>query len=193
MRSFPLKDDVGDKSRHCGQDIINELSRHPPSLQSKASGFSLIEVLIALLILALGVLANAKLQLMSLHSIRFATQQGQAANLAEYIRHKISANPQAQAHYQLQTTIPMTSPVNCLEQFCQPKQLAKYDLAVWQQHVERRLQGGKGLIKINGNKANITLGWPNASNQHSNSCPPQLRHYVCVTFTYSIHFEAFNE
>ncbi len=61
----------------------------------RARGFTLIEVLITLVILAIGLLGLAGLQLFSLQSQMEAYQRGQAVMLAEEMAKRIQVNAQA--------------------------------------------------------------------------------------------------
>lgn len=65
-----------------------------------ASGFSLIEVLIALVVLALGLLGFALLQTMNLRYTQGANQRTQATNLAYDLIDQMRANNLAAAQYQ---------------------------------------------------------------------------------------------
>lgn len=65
-----------------------------------SSGFSLIEVLIALVVLALGLLGFALLQTMNLRYTQGANQRTQATNLAYDLIDQMRANNLAAAQYQ---------------------------------------------------------------------------------------------
>lgn len=62
--------------------MITSRSRIHPHAPGRVSGFSLIEVMIALVVLALGLLGFALLQTMSLRYAKSANQRTQATNLA---------------------------------------------------------------------------------------------------------------
>lgn len=74
----------------------------------KASGFSLIEVLIALVVLALGLLGFALLQTMNLRYTQGANQRTQATNLAYDLIDQMRANTLAAAQYEAATFAPNT-------------------------------------------------------------------------------------
>ncbi len=72
------------------------------------SGFSMIEVLIALVVLALGLLGFALLQTMNLRYTQSANQRTQATNLAYDLIDQMRANSLAAAQYQAATFLPNT-------------------------------------------------------------------------------------
>ena len=63
------------------------------------SGFTMVEVMVALVVLAVGLLGIAALLLKSLQSGRTATYRTQAVNLAADLADRIRANRTAQADY----------------------------------------------------------------------------------------------
>ncbi|MBA2556659.1 MAG: type IV pilus modification protein PilV [Chloroflexi bacterium] len=70
------------------------------------SGFSMIEVLIALVVLALGLLGFALLQTMNLRYTQSANQRTQATNLAYDLIDQMRANNLAAAQYQAASFAP---------------------------------------------------------------------------------------
>jgi len=68
-------------------------------MRTKQSGFTIVEVLVALVVLAIGLLGIAALYLNSLQSGRTAIYRTQAVNLAADLADRIRANRTAQAAY----------------------------------------------------------------------------------------------
>jgi type IV pilus assembly protein PilV len=110
-------------------------------------GFSLIEVLVALIIIGVGMLGIAKIQALSYASTGTAAQRSIAAILASSMSSAMRAN---RAYWQVQAaTIPqlvtitngaftpgptdgaLTGTASCLGSSCTPQQLAAYDLHQW--------------------------------------------------------------
>ena len=114
-----------------------------------SAGFSLIEVLISMLVLALGMLALAALFISSLATGHGASQRSQATFLAYDIIESMRANRQAalDGAYSTQGSCSGGLPV------------AGCDLQDWQAQIRRTLPDGTGQIRIQGTRASITLSW----------------------------------
>jgi type IV pilus assembly protein PilV len=97
-------------------------------------GVALIEVVIAMLIIAFWMLSNAGLQLGALKFQKSAESRLRAITLVSEIAERMEANPRgAQAgHYELGATSSASSASsNCAALSCSPQQLADFDLAQW--------------------------------------------------------------
>ncbi len=92
-------------------------------------GYSLIELLVAVLIVAVGVLGVVGLQLASARNARGALETTLAALLAEDIAERIRANDAAT--YATGLGVPPPIFVDCLARDCDAAELAAFDLAVW--------------------------------------------------------------
>lgn len=118
------------------------------------SGFTLLEVLIALLLLALGLVGSAAMQLVALR----VGQQGQllsqasyvAASLAERMRANASAarepaasNPYLMFYDAASGAEPMPPATLCYGAHCDSAQLAQFELYQAQWQVWRLLPGGR--------------------------------------------------
>ncbi len=133
-------------------------------------GFTLTEVLLAIVVMTLGLLGLANLQFQSLRANQDAYHTSQAAFLAEEILERMRGNPvQALAgRYDLAYDAAGPAPVNCIgsSQTCSPEQLRAYDLSDWIATVAQRLPAGVGAISTApGPAANarvtIRLRWEN--------------------------------
>ena len=117
--------------------------------QGKQDGFTLLEVLIALLVLSIGLLGLAGLQTTALRSNQMAGMRTLAIQHAYGISDRMRANPtgvDAQLYVQNVTaTVPTGTTVNCTMVACTPAQLAAFDLTAWMNEVVR-LPGGRGRI-----------------------------------------------
>lgn len=80
----------------------------------RASGFSLIEVMIAILVMALGLLGFALLQTMSVRFTQSANQRTQAANLAYDILDQMRTNRQVATLYADDDYAATANPVACI-------------------------------------------------------------------------------
>jgi type IV pilus assembly protein PilV len=111
------------------------------------SGFSLIEVLIAVLVLGVGLLGLALLQSISLRNGNSAAHRTQATNLAYEMIDMIRANRPEAGNYNLIrfTDFAAIDPDNC------PAPAGarwQQDRAIWRCAVVRALPGGEGSVEI---------------------------------------------
>lgn len=103
---------------------------------SSQKGFSLVEVLIALFILAVGILGIIGLQLFAKQNNFDAIQRTSAAALASDIVERMRMNRSALADY-ISTAEPVVAPAeipatcNNVAAACTPTQVAAHDLATW--------------------------------------------------------------
>ncbi|WP_019866222.1 type IV pilus modification protein PilV [Methylovulum miyakonense] len=125
----------------------------------KDTGFTLVEVLIAMLLLAGGLLGMAALQATSLGNNQDAYNRSQATEFAYDIADRMRANSLGIATY---TTIAPESAVenaDCLiTTGCSPADMAQTDLAQWNAMVST-LPLGQGTIAIAGGVYTITIIW----------------------------------
>ncbi len=124
----------------------------PPDTRCVSSrGWTLIEVLIALAIFAIGVLGLAKLEIISLHQNRSAYLRTQADRLAYDVldRMRVNRDQAASGNYDLAmgNTLPSgTTVTNCDTGACTPAQLVAFDLSEWLNSVRTELPHGEASI-----------------------------------------------
>ena len=121
-------------------------NRHPENQR----GFTLLEVLIALLVLSIGLLGLAALQTVGLRSNQMASMRTQAIQTAYDISDRMRANPEGvdNQDYVIATTDAdptYTASEDCELIDCDATQMATYDLALWRDKV-RELPGGQSQI-----------------------------------------------
>jgi type IV pilus assembly protein PilV len=113
-----------------------------------ASGFTLIEVLIALVVLAVGLLGVAKLFIVGLQNSSSSSSGTQAVNLAADIADRIRANRTATVAYQANSPGAGAPGTVCdggalsTAVVCTPAQMAAEDLYLWDQEVRCVGPGG---------------------------------------------------
>lgn len=102
-------------------------------LHSKSKGFTLLEVLIAVLVLSIGLLGLAGLQTLSLRSNHSAYLRSQATLLAYDIIDKMRANRQVSlaGGYLTNFGDAPGGGTNCETATCAPANLAAFDLNQW--------------------------------------------------------------
>lgn len=126
-------------------------------------GFSLVEVLIALVIMSVGMLGIAGLYVQSLQAGRTSMLRHIAVNLAGDVADRIRANPTAAIAY----IDPLGADNNCVlgGKDCTPAQMAANDILLWKAQASENLPGGN--VKIVFTAANglvppnyqITVSW----------------------------------
>jgi len=116
----------------------------------KQCGFTLLEVLIALLILSIGLLGLASLQTNGLRSNQMAGMRTTATQLAYDIADRMHANPAGVAAQDYVIAISNTDPViatDCESTTCTPSQMAMYDLAQWRNAISTLPGGGSSITR----------------------------------------------
>lgn len=112
---------------------MTPLSSHAFSLRRQA-GFTLLEILIAITVLAIGLLGLAALQLNALQTGQVSYQRSQAIALAYEIADRMRANRiQAGAKaFSIGANPTLSTPsVDCASASCTAAQMAAYDLYHW--------------------------------------------------------------
>jgi len=136
---------------HSGPTIFRHTEE--PFRSNREHGFSLLEVLIALLVLSVGLLGIAGLQTISLKYNHQSYERTQATVLISEMFEKITANPVAassgsfDAIADTDTSGSFTGYGSCPTN-CTPAQLATFELFRWKRSIEdpRRLAQGRGAI-----------------------------------------------
>ncbi len=118
----------------------------------RSRGFSLVEALVALLVLSIGLLGIAGLQLTGMRNNQAAYLRSQAVVLADDILERMRANRGTLAAYAvaLGDDPPAT-----------PGTMAETDLRAWLLTLGALLPGGDGAITVDGanNRVTVTTQW----------------------------------
>jgi type IV pilus assembly protein PilV len=93
-------------------------------------GITLIEVMIAMLVISVGVLGVTGMQLVSMHQNQSAMLRTVALMLGNDIIDRMLANPAIDYSPVTFDSTPLSA-VNCIKNVCSPTQMAEYDVAVW--------------------------------------------------------------
>lgn len=109
-------------------------------------GFSLIEVLIALIIMSVGMLGIAGLYVQSMQAGRTSVFRHNAVTLAGDVADRIRANPSAGATY----AAGVGADKNCVDGGvdCSPADMAQHDINLWEQQADRSLPNGTVQINL---------------------------------------------
>ncbi|MFC1774181.1 type IV pilus modification protein PilV [Pseudomonadota bacterium] len=157
------------------------ITLHSKSLAARSHGFTLIEVMIAVLVLSLGLLGLAGLQATSLKANASAATRGQATLLAYDIIDRMRANRDAAlagTYNNTAGTAPTSGGSNCQANgaTCDGNAIAAYDLNQWKCLLGKwktnsvcsttlginkgLLPDGDGSVVVNnGNEALVTITW----------------------------------
>ncbi|MCB1845235.1 MAG: type IV pilus modification protein PilV [Halioglobus sp.] len=139
--------------------ILSRDTRDMP-LPRQAQGFTLVEVLIALIIMSVGMLGIAGLYVHSMQSGRTSMFRHNAVTLAGDVADRIRANPRAAAAYEgaAANNGCVNGGVNCT-----PQEMAANDIFVWDQQALDTLPNGNITVVMNNGVApptyQITVSW----------------------------------
>jgi type IV pilus assembly protein PilV len=126
-----------------------------------ARGFTLIEVLVALVVLAVGMLGLAVLLVEGLQGSRSAIEHTQAVNLAADIAERMRSNRAAAASYDTAEGTPEPRVDAACEDAdgpCDPRAMAGHDLRRWLDDVATTLPDGQGVVEVERRTADSSRG-----------------------------------
>ena len=106
------------------------------------SGFTLLEVLIAMVVLSVGLLGLAAVQATSLKNNQSAYFRSQATQLAYDMTDRMRTNKLGDYNNKAGTTD------DCKTNTCTPAQMAGYDLKQWNDELAKQLPSGEGVVCI---------------------------------------------
>lgn len=150
----------------------------------KFSGFSLIEVMIALVIMSIGALGYIEYEIGARRAEYDATMRINAALLVYDMIDRIRANPIEAAKlsssaYNVGTSLPTTASTNCLgvsNNSCFNNQLAQFDLWDWGQYFKALFPvGSTASVSASGSAFTITIGWPTPGNPTAQQFSAQVQ------------------
>lgn len=144
----------------------------------KQSGFGLTEILVTVVLLAIGLLGLASLQGVSLNRNNDSYYRQQAVMLAYDIADRMRANMvgvrnptnnNATSYHMSSTSIP--SAVSCSTN-CTSAQLANNDISEWGTSVANRLPGGSAILCIDNTPDGASIPTPASTLCGSGLAPP---------------------
>ena len=163
--------------------IVKQGGFPKPGLAShnRQTGLSLLELLVAVLVTAIGVLGVTSLQMLSLQGNRLALQRNEAVMLAYDIMDRARANPGG-VYGPLNWNDQPPATADCVANICNEGQIATFDQAVWKCTLgnwrtnsvctgleaggvipaatqQPGLPNGDGEILINGTTITVTVRW----------------------------------
>jgi type IV pilus modification protein PilV len=136
-------------------------------------GFSLLEVLVAILLIALGIVTMVMLQGKALQYSSAAFYQGHGMQVANGLAASARANPQGVSSYThtgvFPDPVPLTPPANdCSSSACNPAQMAAADIFWARRSVGQLLPNGDVFTRVDGDFMEVTLVWIGGTNDGIN-------------------------
>lgn len=130
---------------------MHRLTPSHPAAARCHRGISLIESLVAIVVMALGILGVLGVQMRTLTDTSTAVRRAQAIRLIDDLSERMRVNPNAllsindyeSGYSQKGSTLTAS---NCASAACTPAEQAKYDLKQWKTTVEQTLPGGQASI-----------------------------------------------
>lgn len=159
------------------------MRRHPRTARSCSQGFTLIEALLALVVLSVGLLGGVVLLLEGLRTSRAAVQRTMAVTLAADLAERIRANRAAGGAYALarDTTLPPPGADCNVVGECGPRDVAAVDLQQWQAAVTESLPEPMTEVTVDPDEPSgtclytITLRWSGSRESDSGTIALTVR------------------
>ena len=126
------------------------------SLKTNQSGFTLLEVLVAIVVLSLGLLGLAGLQAATLRNNQIAYYRAIAVQQTYDMADRIRANQAGVATY----AIGVGADNDCISGACNGAGMAQADIFQWNNNNSRMLPAGGGTVTgVAGGSFDITVNW----------------------------------
>ena len=141
-------------------------SRQPSKFQR---GISLIESLVAMVVVALGILGILGVQMRTLTDTSTTVRRAQAIRLIEDLGERMKTNPNALGNLSAYVSAFNVEPtVGSCTSGCDSAQLAAYDLAVWKKAIKASLPLGRASVfvppaesgaGVQGRQLGVVIAW----------------------------------
>ena len=128
---------------------------------SRQRGLTLVESMVALLVISIGLLGIAALQITAMKQNATALNHSQAVWISYNMADRIRANISQFANY-VDIDTNKTYTQDCQGGTCSTTEMVTADAADWATQV-RNLPGGRGLITGNATQLRIAVMWPLSS------------------------------
>lgn len=130
----------------------------------RSCGFTLIETLVALLVLSVGLIGVAALHGQALAASSLALNRSQATVLAGEISDRIRGNRSAGIAYEAAAgDNGCDEPSESGGGDCSPAEMAAHDLFLWQEQIAQTLPGGSGAVDVDTSAVptsyTVTVSW----------------------------------
>lgn len=155
---------------------LKHIQPHPLSTRREQRGDTMLEILVTIIVIAIGVLGAAALQVTTLKNLSSSHSATVAALVAEDLSERMRANPSAVLAENYVRDKAPGGFTDCAANPCDAAQLADYDLGTWWNQLTALLPSGKGEITRNAgtNTFVITVRWDeDRSGSTGVTCPPK--------------------
>lgn len=126
---------------------MHRLKPRPPTSVQRQRGISLIESLVAIVVMALGILGILGVQMRTLTDTQTSVRRAQAIRLIEDLSERMKVNPNALNNLaSYVSAFDNTPTLGSCTNGCSAAQQASHDLAVWKQTVASSLPLGQASI-----------------------------------------------
>ncbi|WP_200843448.1 type IV pilus modification protein PilV [Pantoea sp. 18069] len=130
-------------------------------MMSRQRGITLIESLIAMVVMALGILGIVGVQMRTLTDTQAGVRRAQAIRLIDDLGERLQNNPDALNNLETYTTSPGAG-TDCTATACTPPQLAAFDIRQWRLNVAAALPAGSATVFIpqgGARQLGVMVGW----------------------------------
>ena len=153
----------------------------PTRFQQKNRGFNLVEVMVALFVLAVGMLTVLSLQIQAAKHNTSSHLYSQAAFFAQDIVERMRANPDP-AVLNSYLDAPGVAATQCDQANCTPTELAAWDLEEWSTQVQNSLPSGVASMRQLGTgEFEITVSFEDRRSEDGTDEAGVPQAYVLVT------------
>jgi len=122
-------------------------------------GFALVEVLVTVVVLSVGLLGLAGLQVTGQRNNHSAYLRSQAVFLAYDMVDRMRANMKGVTAGNYNNISGIPSNPGCITTGCTPAQMAQYDAYQWNTQMAQQLPSGQGTVTVAGSLYTITVKW----------------------------------
>lgn len=149
---------------------------------NKQRGSSLVEMLVALFVLAVGLLGVLSMQVKSMQFSQTAYYYSQAVYLANEILESMRSSPQSASDYliDLEDVTPTVS-VDCQAIECDAEQMRDWNLNKWRNNIDQLLVSGRSAIERDGEYFKITVQFDDSTGASVETADAMINEYVLVT------------
>jgi type IV pilus assembly protein PilV len=143
-------------------------------------GDTMIEVLVTIIIIAVGVLGTAALQVTTLRNLSTSHSASVAAIVADDFSERMRANPIAALNNKYRHSQAPTTQENCVTNACTPDQLADYDQQIWWEEMSAVLPAAQADVRlVDGTTFSVTVYWDeDRSGSTGKQCPPTKKNHL---------------
>ncbi len=161
------------------------ITMQPINNLSNQHGFTLIEVMVALVIFTISLLGLAGLQAAALRDNHLANQNTIAIQMAEDMAERLRANPSGIRNGDYNAISSKPGSQNCYHGNCTSSQIAQMDAYQWFTMIQNLLPSGTGTVTANGDQFVITVMWDQErTGATGTSCSGNYATDLkCLTFT----------